>query len=218
MIRIMLVDDQALIREGLRVLLPLHGDLEIVGEAAHGGEALERLHALAGGVDVVLMDIRMPGVDGIAATREIVRAWPACRVLLLTTFDDDAYIFTGLRVGAKGYLLKDTPSDKLAEAIRAVWRGETVLQPSVAGKVVAELTRLSDAPAPTTAKPLAEPLTERELQILRAMAEAHSNKEIATTLFLSEGTVKNYVTNILTKLGARDRLHAVNRARELGVI
>jgi DNA-binding NarL/FixJ family response regulator len=138
-------------------------------------------------------------------------------VIMLTTFDDDEYVFEGLRAGAVGYLLKDAPSARLVEAIRAAARGESFLQPSIAAKVVAEFTRLAERPA-AEAAPLAEPLTERELEILRLLAAGDSNKDIAGRLFLAEGTVKNHVTSILGKLGVPNRLHAVNRARELGLI
>ncbi|MEP7358616.1 MAG: response regulator transcription factor [Anaerolineales bacterium] len=217
-IRVLLVDDQALFREGLRTLLSVHTDLLVVGEAGNGQEALERAAALQ--AEVVLMDVQMPLLDGVAATRRLREVLPACRVILLTTFDDDEYVFEGLRAGAVGYLLKDVPSARLVEAIRAAARGESFLQPSVAAKVVAEYTRLASAapPAPPAPASLAEPLTERELEILRLLAEGGSNKEIAARLFLAEGTVKNHVTNILGKLGVPGRLQAANRARELGLL
>ena len=215
-IRVLLADDQALFREGLHTLLSVHADLEVVGEAANGEEAV----ALAASqrADVVLMDVRMPVLDGVAATRRLHGAQPDCRVIMLTTFDDDEYVFEGLRAGAVGYLLKDVPSARLVEAIRAAARGETFLQPSIAAKVVAEFTRLADRPAAPVAASLAEPLTEREVEILRFLAEGASNKEIAGRLFLAEGTVKNHVTNILAKLGVPGRLQAVNRARQQGLL
>jgi DNA-binding NarL/FixJ family response regulator len=214
-IRVLLVDDQALFREGLHTLLAVHADLEVVGEAGNGAEALTL--AAARQPDVILMDVQMPVLDGVAATRQLRAEQPACRVIMLTTFDDDEYVFEGLRAGAVGYLLKDVPSARLAEAIRAAARGESFLQPSIAAKVVAEFTRLAER-APAEAAPLAEPLTERELEILRLLASGDSNKDIAGRLFLAEGTVKNHVTNILSKLGAANRLHAVSRARELGLL
>jgi DNA-binding NarL/FixJ family response regulator len=214
-IRVLLVDDQALFREGLHTLLSVHPDLEVVGEAGNGEEAL-RL-AAATRPDVVLMDVQMPVLDGVAATRRLRAALPACRVILLTTFDDDEYVFEGLRAGAVGYLLKDAPSARLVDAIRAAARGESFLQPSIAAKVVAEYTRLAGS-APPASSSLAEPLTERELEILRLLAEGASNKEIAAKLFLAEGTVKNHVTNILGKLGVTGRLQATNKARELGLL
>lgn len=214
-IKVLLVDDQALFREGLHTLLSVHADLEVVGEAANGEEALQL--AAARQPDVILMDVQMPVLDGVAATRRLHAGQPACRVIMLTTFDDDEYVFEGLRAGAVGYLLKDAPSARLVEAIRAAARGESFLQPSIAAKVVAEFMRLAERPSGEAA-PLAEPLTERELEILRLLAAGDSNKEIAARLFLAEGTVKNHVTSILGKLGATNRLHAVNRARELGLL
>ena len=214
MIRLLLVDDQALFREGLRTLLSLHEDLQVVGEAGNGLEALAAADALR--PDVVLMDLRMPVLDGVAATRRLLAAHPASRVIVVTTFDDDELVFDGLRAGAVGYLLKDVSSDKLVEAIRAAARGESFLQPSIAAKVLAEFNRLERSAVPPP--PLAEPLSERELEILRLLAAGDSNKEIAAALFIAEGTVKNHVTNILGKLDARDRTQAALRARELGLI
>ena len=220
MIKIVLVDDQVLIREGLRILLPLQGNLEIVGEASNGNEAIAVVQHTQ--PDVVLMDVRMPLLDGVAATRALRELAPQCRILLLTTFDDNEYVFEGLRAGAAGYLLKDTPSDKLAEAIRTVARGDSFLQPSIAAKVVAEFARLSALPPKPQAAPappaLVEPLSERELAILRYLSRGDSNKEIATALYLSEGTVKNHITNILGKLGVRDRTQAALVARERGLL
>lgn len=220
MIKIVLVDDQVLIREGLRILLPLQGNLEIVGEASNGNEAIAVVQHTQ--PDVVLMDVRMPLLDGVAATRALRELAPQCRILLLTTFDDNEYVFEGLRAGAAGYLLKDTPSDKLAEAIRTVARGDSFLQPSIAAKVVAEFARLSALPPKPQAMPtspaLVEPLSERELAILRYLSRGDSNKEIATALYLSEGTVKNHITNILGKLGVRDRTQAALVARERGLL
>jgi DNA-binding NarL/FixJ family response regulator len=212
-IRVLLADDQNLFREGLETLLSLHDDLQVVGLAANGHEALEQ--AARNRPDVVLMDVQMPVLDGVAATRKLRESQPACRVILLTTFDDDEYVFEGLRAGAVGYLLKDVPAERLVEAIRAAARGESFLQPSVAARVVAEFARLS---GPPPGGPPAEGLSERELEVLRLLAEGASNKEIAGQLFLAEGTVKNYVTNILAKLGVRDRLQAGLKARELRLI
>ena len=214
-IRILIADDQALFREGLHTLLSVHADLEVVGEAGNGEEAL-RVAAVEH-PDVILMDVQMPVLDGVAATRRLRAEQPACRVIMLTTFDDDEYVFEGLRAGAVGYLLKDAPSARLVEAIRAAARGESFLQPSVAAKVVAEFARLAEHP-PLAGDKLAEPLTEREVEILRRVAQGDTNKDIAASLFLAEGTVKNHVTSILGKLGVSSRLQAVNRARELGLI
>ncbi len=220
-IQILLVDDQALFREGMRVLLSLQPDFEVVGEAANGEEAL-RLAAMHH-PHVVLMDLRMPILDGVAATRRLRAAQPACRVIVLTTFDDDDYVFDGLRAGAVGYLLKDTPADKLVEAIRAVARGESFLQPSIAAKVVAEFARLPvPAARPTAtghaAQSLAAPLSDRELEILRLVARGATNKDIAAQLVITEGTVKNHLTNILSKLGVHDRTQAALKARDLGLL
>ena len=216
MIRLLLVDDQALFREGLHTLLSLHEDLQVVGEAGNGLEALAAADALR--PDVVLMDLRMPVLDGVAATRRLLAAHPTTRVIVVTTFDDDELVFDGLRAGAVGYLLKDVSSDKLVEAIRAAARGESFLQPSIAAKVLAEFNRLERQATPPPPAPLAEPLSEREREILRLLAAGDSNKEIAAALFIAEGTVKNHVTNILGKLDARDRTQAALRGRELGLI
>lgn len=215
-IRILLVDDQALFREGLQTLLSVHDDLEVVGEASNGQEAIEAVGKLS--PDVVLMDLRMPVLNGVAATRQITEATPQSRVIVLTTFDDDDYVFDGLRAGAVGYLLKDVPSAKLVEAIRAAARGESFLQPSVAAKVVAEFSRMSGLNTADPQQTLVEPLSERELEILGVLATGASNREIANTLFITEGTVKNHVTNILGKLGVRDRTQAALKAKELGII
>jgi DNA-binding NarL/FixJ family response regulator len=215
LIRILLVDDQPLFREGLCTLLSVHPDFEVVGEAGNGAEAIRLARSLL--PLVVLMDLQMPVLDGVAATRRLHEEQPNCRVIVLTTFDDDELVFDGLRAGAVGYLLKDAPSEKLAEAIRVAARGETFLQPSVAAKVVAEFARLSRKTA-TTANQVIEPLSEREIEILRLIAQGASNREIAGTLFLAEGTVKNHVTNILGKLEARDRTQAALKAKDCGLI
>src|SRR5436309_1618558 len=214
-IRILIVDDQALFREGLHTLLSVQPDLQVVGEARHGEEAL-RLAAVLN-PDIILMDLHMPILDGVAATRRLQSEHPAIKVIVLTTFDDDEDVFEGLRAGAVGYLLKDVSSEKLVEAIRAVARGESFLQPSIAGKVIAEFARLSPHPSSKT-QALVEPLSERELDILRLLSQGASNKEIASCLIITVGTVKNHVTNILAKLGVRDRTQAVLKAKELGII
>jgi len=214
-IRLLLVDDQTMFRSGMRMLLSSQADFEVVGEAADGEEALQKCAALK--PDVVLMDLRMPVLDGAAATRRLKAGQPAVRVIVLTTFDEDAAIFDGLRAGAIGYLLKDAPTDKLYEAIRAAARGETVLQPSVAAKVVAQFTRLSGQ-APFGSQTLEEPLSQRELEILRLLAGGATNREIAAQLVLAEGTVKNHVTSILGKLGVADRTSAAMKAKEIGLI
>jgi len=214
-IKIILVDDQPLFREGLRTLLSVHSDFEVVGEAANGEEAvrLAMIHQPA----VVLMDLQMPVLNGVAATRRLQEEYPNCPVIVLTTFDDDEMVFDGLRAGALGYLLKDAPSEKLAEAIRLAARGESFLQPSVAAKVVAEFARLT-SPKLRTPAPLIEPLSERETEILTLITNGASNREIAKSLFLAEGTVKNHVTNILGKLGVRDRTQAAVKAKDIGLV
>jgi DNA-binding NarL/FixJ family response regulator len=214
-IRILLVDDQQLMREGLRVLLELEPDLDVVGEASDGQGALDAYATLA--PDVVLMDIRMPGMDGVEATWRLRERWPQARVIILTTFDDDEYVFEGLRAGALGYLLKDVSGQELAEAIRTVATGGALVEPSVARRVLAEFARLVP-PARQPEAGLPEPLTEREQEVLRLLSLGLTNREIAARLSLAEGTVKNYVTNVLQKLGVRDRTQAAVRARELGFI
>jgi DNA-binding NarL/FixJ family response regulator len=214
-VRVLLVDDQALFREALATLLEVRPEIEVVGECGNGAEALERLRVMR--PDVVLMDLHMPVLDGIAATKRLRVEHPGVRVLALTTFDDDEDVFAALRAGAVGYLLKDVSSDRLVEALLAAARGESVLQPSVAAKVVARFAALPDEPGPR-AQPLVVPLSDRELDVLRRLAEGESNREIAGALFLAEGTVKNHVTNVLAKLGARDRTQAALRARALGLI
>ena len=217
-IRVLLADDQSLIREGLRLVLELQPDIRVVGEASNGRELLAMMaHTPA---DVVLMDVQMPFMDGIEATCAIRNAYPQVKVIILTTFEKDEYIFEGIRAGAIGYLLKDTTSDKLAQAIRAAVQGESVLQPSVASKVLIEFNRLSHkerAPAAANAR-LIEPLSTRQLDVLAHLAKGKSNREIAAALFLTEGTVKNHLTSILGKLGVRDRTQAALKARELGLL
>jgi len=214
-IRILLCDDQPLFRKGLRILLSLQPDFEVVDEAANGAEAIElaKKHRPA----VVLMDLQMPGLDGIAATRRVRAELPDCQVIALTTFDDDENVFEGLRAGAIGYLLKDVPPEKLFEAIRLSARGESFIQPSVARKVVTEFARLSEKP-PQARKLELELLSEREREVLQLVTSGASNKEIATRLFIAPGTVKNHITNILSKLGVRDRTQAALKGRDLDLV
>jgi len=212
MIRILLVDDQSLFREALRMLISSQPDLEVVGEAANGQEAIKLAESFR--PNVVLMDLQMPVMNGVAATRQLHSTQPDCRVIALTTFDGDEYVFDCLRAGAVGYLLKDAPSENLFAAIRAAARGESFLQPSVTKRVLAEFTRLSDHPPSSST--LVEPLSDRENEILRLIAKGSTNREIAEALFITEGTVKNHVTNILSKLDVRDRTQAALKARELG--
>ncbi|MBN6041239.1 response regulator transcription factor [Amycolatopsis sp. 195334CR] len=215
-VRVVLVDDQALFREALATLLAIRDDIEVVGEAGNGEEALRRVAGLE--PDVVLMDLRMPVLDGVAATRRLRAEHANVQVIALTTFDDDEDVFAALRAGAVGYLLKDVSSARLVEAVLAAARGESVLQPSVAAKVVARFAQLPDADPEPRPQPLVVPLSDRELEVLRLLADGHSNREIAASVFLAEGTVKNHVTNVLAKLGARDRTQAALRARALGLL
>lgn len=215
-IRVLLVDDQALFREGLETLLSVHRDIQVVGQASNGLEAREVAAKVV--PDVVLMDVRMPGLDGVRATHLLKQTLPQCRVIVLTTFDDDEYVFDALRAGAVGYLLKDVASARLVEAIRAAARDESILEPSVAAKVIAEFTRVSSMVPAAHMEQLVEALSERELEILSWIAKGASNKEIASQLFIAEGTVKNHVTHILGKLGVRDRTQAALRARDLGLL
>jgi DNA-binding NarL/FixJ family response regulator len=214
-ITILLVDDQPLFREGLRTLLSVRPDFKVVGEAGNGEEAIKLCRSLRPAV--VLMDLQMPVLDGVTATRRLRQELPDCRVIVLTTFDDDEMVFDGLRAGALGYLLKDAPSEKLAEAIRLAAHGESFLQPSVAAKVVAEFARVTNRPR-SQSQSLVEPLSDREQEILVLITTGASNREIASKLFLAEGTVKNHVTNVLAKLGVRDRTQAVLKAIEMGLI
>ncbi|BAY88820.1 MULTISPECIES: response regulator [unclassified Tolypothrix] len=205
MIKVLLVDDQNLIRQGLRALLELETDLEIVGEAENGAIALNLIAELQ--PNVVLMDIRMPIMDGVAATREIQQQFSGIKVLVLTTFDDDEYVKAALQNGAMGYLLKDTPSEELAFAIRAVHRGYTQLGPGIVKKLLTQFPTLEPTPPPEIPPSLAE-LTPREKEVLRLIAQGASNREIAQQLYISEGTVKNHVTNMLNRLNLRDRTQA----------
>lgn len=214
-IKVLLVDDQSLFREGLRTLLEVQGDFQIVGEAANGEEALRLTATMQ--PEVILMDLRMPIMDGVTATRRIRDLFPNIRVIVLTTFDDDETVFDGLRAGAVGYLLKDVTSDKLHEAIRAAARGEYFMQPSITAKVMSEFARMARTPR-LQVPDLAVDLSSRELEVLRQVATGASNKEIADLLVIAEGTVKNHLTSILAKLDARDRMQAVLKAREYGII
>ncbi|HEY9641507.1 MAG TPA: response regulator transcription factor [Coleofasciculaceae cyanobacterium] len=203
MIRVLLVDDQNIMRQGLKALLQLEPDLQIVGDAENGQVAIQQVSALQ--PDVVLMDVRMPVMDGVAATKAIAQQFPSTKVLVLTTFDEDEYVTAALQQGAVGYLLKDTPSEELAQAIRTVHKGYTQFAPGILKKLMAKTTEPS-AP-PDLPLGFAE-LTPRELEVLRLIAQGASNREIAKTLYISEGTVKNHVTNLLGRLELRDRTQA----------
>ncbi|NJN57714.1 MAG: response regulator transcription factor [Leptolyngbyaceae cyanobacterium SL_5_9] len=208
MIRLLLVDDQPLLRRGMKALLKTDSELEVIGEASHGEEAIAFLENCAtqtaallphGCPDVVLMDVRMPIMDGVAATSAICERFAFAKVLILTTFDDQEYVVQALRYGASGYLLKDTPFEELTQAIRLVHKGYTQLSPGLAGKIVAQ------APLPP---PNLMNLTPREQEILHWIAKGASNREIAQALYISEKTVRNHITHILSTLGLRDRTQA----------
>jgi DNA-binding NarL/FixJ family response regulator len=204
---VLLVDDQRLMREGLRTLLELHYDIRVVGGAADGLEAEALVAELQ--PEVVLMDLRMPRLDGVTATAHLKQRWPHVQILVLTTFDDDDLVFQSIEAGASGYLLKDVGSDALAEAVRAAARGEAPLQPAIARKVLARLRAATYLPpADAVSRVMAEPLTERELDILRLLGQGATNRAIAEQLGLTDGTVKNYVSSILAKTGLRDRTQA----------
>lgn len=215
-IKILVADDQSLFREALKTLLSAYPGLDIVGDASNGEEALRMAFTLS--PDVVLMDLRMPIMDGVEATRKIVKLGKNIKVIVLTTFDDDETVFEGLRAGAVGYLLKDVSADKLIEAIRAASKGEYFLLPSITAKVISEFSRISRPNIADPQKILPDPLSTREIEILKYVATGASNKEIADTLVISEGTVKNHLSSILSKLGVRDRMQAVLKAKEYGII
>lgn len=202
MIRVLICDDQAIIRDGLEMLLKLERDLQVVGQAQDGAQAVE----LAGAhqPDVVLMDLKMPGVNGVEATRQIRTRYPAIRVLVLTTYDDDVWVLDAIRAGAAGYVLKDTPREKVLEAIRGTAAGKTFVDPVVAGKLLEQVASRPAQPSPE----LADKLTEREAAVLRLLARGLSNSEIAGQLHLSEGTVRNHVSAIFAKLEVADRTQA----------
>ena len=226
-IRVLIVDDQTLVREGFRKLLELESDFEVVDTASNGEAAIaavERLHQAGSSPDVILMDIRMPRMDGIEATRAIKERWDESRIVILTTFDDIELIRAGLAAGALGYLLKDVTSEQLASTVRAAANGEALLQPDIASKVFSTL--LSTPPAKSVSASAksantsndsmayVENLTEREREILTLVAKGASNRQIGELLFITEGTVKNHMSNILSKLGLRDRTQAALYARE----
>lgn len=217
-IRIVLVDDQTLFRESLALLLNAQPDLQVVGEAANGEAGLAQVAAVQ--PQVVLMDLRMPILDGVAATRRLRAEYPQVQVIALTTFDDDEDVFAALRAGAIGYLLKDVSGAILFDTIRAAARGQSLLPPAIATKVVTGLTRMAETPQPLQPPPqsLPHPLSERELEIVQLLAQGATNREIAAALVVAEGTVKNHLTNILGKLGARDRAQAALIAKDLGII
>jgi DNA-binding NarL/FixJ family response regulator len=212
-IRVLIADDQALVRAGFRLVLENHDDIEVVAEASNGQEAVYGTARFR--PHVVLMDIRMPELDGIAATREITKEHPA-RVLVLTTYDLDEYVYDALQAGASGFLLKDTPPDQLLAGIRAVAAGEALLAPTITRRLIAEFARAR--PAQPAAPAELDELTPRELEVLKLLARGLSNAEIAETLVLGDTTVKTHVTHVLGKLGLRDRVQAVVLAYESGLV
>lgn len=213
MIRVMLVDDQTLVRQGVRSLLDLADDIETVDEAADGQSAIDKVPEV--GPDVLLLDMRMPGKTGLEVLQELGRRNCLPPTIILTTFDDDELLLAGIRAGAKGYLLKDVALEELLSAVRVVAEGKTLVRPAVTERLMKGLARMrtdfSSLPEP-------DPLTDRETEILRLMAGGYSNKEIAGALSVAEGTVKNHVSNILSKMGVRDRTRAVLKALESGLI
>lgn len=212
-VRVLIVDDQALIRQALKTLLDLESGIEVVGEAADGIEALEMVPATL--PNVVLVDVRMPRMDGVELVRRLAAEHPRVAAVVLTTFDDDEYVFEGLRAGARGYLLKDTFTGELVSAIQKASRGEILLGGQVASKVVSELRRVTGG---TLKQSPAGALSERELEVLRLVAAGYSNREIARELYITEGTVKNHISNVLRKLDLRDRTQAAFYAVERGWI
>ncbi len=218
MIKILLVDDQQLIRQGIQYLLETENDLRVIGHASNGKEAIRIAEELK--PDVVLMDIRMPEMDGVQATAEILKKNSGIGIIILTTFDDDEYIFEGLKAGARGYFLKDISSEEMAEAVRTVAAGGALIQPSITRKVLSEFSRLAANPVSgiSSQHKLEEPLTDREMDVLLVLAEGLSNKEISERLFITEGTVKNHVSNLIAKLNVRDRTQAIIKAQEFGLI
>lgn len=215
MIRVALVDDQAMVRAGFRMILETEADITVVGEAADGREAVDLVQRSA--PDVVLMDVRMPQMDGIEATRLITSSSSPARVLILTTFDLDDYVYSALRAGASGFMLKDAPAEQLVNAVRVIASGDALLAPSVTRLLIDEVSRRPAVDAQAVAPGLAA-LTDRELEVLRLIARGMSNAEIADELYLGEATVKTHVGRVLTKLDLRDRVQAVVVAYESGLV
>jgi DNA-binding NarL/FixJ family response regulator len=216
-VRVLIVDDQALVRAGFRMILESEPDVEIVGEASDGAEALEAARELS--PDVILMDIRMPNLDGLEATRRLLeQPGDVPRVLMLTTFDLDEYVYEALRAGASGFMLKDTPPEQLVDAIHVVARGDALLSPTITRRVIEEFIRRPPSTVAIKPSPRVAELTARELEVLGFMAKGLSNSEIAKDLFVSETTVKTHVARILMKLDLRDRVQAVVFAYETGLV
>lgn len=211
MIRVLICDDQTVVRDGLAAILSTDDEIEVIGVARHGQEAIDL--AAERQPDVVLMDLKMPVLNGVQATERLRKRWPGIRVLVLTTYADDAWVLDAVRAGASGYLLKDIRRDDLLIAIKGTAAGKAFLDPSVAGKVMRQIMTPSEPPTP-----LAEPLTERELSVLELICRGYSNPEIAQRLHLAAGTVRNYVSSILQKLGAEDRTQAAVMAYQRGLV
>jgi DNA-binding NarL/FixJ family response regulator len=213
-VRVLIADDQALVRGGFRMILEAKEDMEVVGEAGDGAEAVAMVERLQ--PDVVLMDVRMPGVDGIEATRRIAASGSSARIVILTTYDVDEYVFSALRAGASGFLLKDVRPPELTEAVRVIARGDALLAPAVTRRL---LDRFAGVLPDGAGRPSdLDELTEREVEVLRFVALALSNAEIATRLVLTEATVKTHVSSVLRKLGLRDRVQAVVFAYDVGLV
>lgn len=217
MIRVLICDDQEVVRKGLQIILTHSEGIEVVATAVDGEDAVAQAAALK--PDVVLMDLKMPRLNGIHATRRIITALPGTKVVVLTTYDGDDWVFDAIRAGATGYLLKDSDGEAIATAVRQAAAGNSHLDPHIAGKILQEFNRLDHSPPPTRADdPILEELTERELSILQLMAQGKSNQEMADVLFLAVGTVKNNVSAILSKLQANDRTQAVLAALRRGIV
>jgi DNA-binding NarL/FixJ family response regulator len=207
-IRLLLIEDQTLMRQGLRTILDLEPGLTVVGEANEGETGLHL--ALALRPDVILMDVQMPRLNGVEATARLCQAWPEAKVIILTTFDRDDYVYQGVRAGALGYLLKDTPAEQLIATIRRVHLGEVFIQPEIASRALRDMMRPAEAPL--------EPLSDREREVLVLLAQGAANKDIAEKLVITEGTVKNHVSNILAKLRVTNRTQAADLARRHGLV
>ena len=215
-VRVLLVDDEAMVRVGLRLVLEAEPDIQVVGEASDGWEAIDATAVLH--PDVVLIDVRMPRLDGLAATRRILAEHPDVKVVVLTTFKDDAHVREALRSGASGFLLKVAPPERLAESVRVAARGDALLDPLVTRGVIAEFARIPDEEQRTATPPGLGLLTARELEVLHLLAEGRSNAEIAAALVVGEATVKTHVARVLLKLDLRDRVQAVVYAYEHGLV
>ena len=214
-VRVLVVDDQQLIRDGIASLLGIQAGITVVGTASDGAQAVEQALALA--PDVILMDVRMPGTDGVLGAAQVRQKLPACQVIMLTTFDDEDYVVRALRAGAAGYLLKDLPATELASAVRMAHAGVAQFGAQAVGRLADALARQA-VPADAEPGPAGQSLTAREVDVLRLIARGATNREIAARLYLSEGTVKNHISRILTRLGLRDRTQAAIYARDQGLL